>query len=68
MLDAKLARRFPEGFARLARTTSNIPFVAIVDGRAAFGPRDFVFPVAIGIGAYFVLLYLHEWLFGVSPL
>lgn len=67
-LDAKLARRHPEGFARLARTTSNLPLAAVFAGRAAFAARDFIAPAAIGLAAYLVLLYLHEWLFGASPL
>lgn len=67
-LDAKLRRRHPEGFARLARATSNLPLAAVMAGRASFGARDFVAPAAIGIAAFLVLLYLHRWLFGVSPL
>lgn len=68
VLDGKLRRRYPEGFARLARATSNVPLAAVVAGRASFGARDFVAPVAIGLVAFLVLLYLHRWLFGVSPL
>jgi uncharacterized membrane protein len=68
VLDAKLKRRYPEGFARLAHATSNFPLAAVIAGRASFGARDFVFPAAIGVAAFLLLLYLHRWLFGVSPL
>jgi len=68
VLDAKLARRYPDGFARLGRATSNVPLAAAFAGRASFAVRDFAFPVAIGLAAFLVVLYLHRWLFGVSPL
>lgn len=53
---------------RFAGRTSNVPFVAIAQGR-----NHIVWPEigwlrpAIGLAAYAALLLLHPWLFGVRP-
>lgn len=70
LIDAKRARRDPEGWARFAAVTSRLPFLAIIQGRTRFGLGDvswwrlLLALVVYGVFAAFV----HEWLFGISPL
>lgn len=68
VIDAHLRRDDPEGFARLAEHTSNLPFAAIAAGRARLRPRALAVPVAGGAVLYLVLLFAHPWLFGAAPL
>lgn len=67
-IDEKLRRRDPDAWRALAGRTSNIPLVALVRGRARFKPMAAAAPLVLGIVVYIVLLGLHPWLFGVSPL
>lgn len=67
-IDAKLAKRNPEGWARLAAATSILPFGAILAGRNRFVPREIGWlPLMIGLVAWAVLLHFHARLFGVPP-
>ena len=69
-IDAKLAARRPALWAELARTTSIVPFGAIVAARNRFVAAEigWVTPVA-GIVLWAVFLaFLHGALFGLSPL
>jgi uncharacterized membrane protein len=65
-IDAKLARRDPALWARLAPGTSIIPFWAVLAGRtkmdwAQIGPL----PLGVGFLAWLLLLLLHATIFGV---
>ena len=53
---------------RFAARTSNLPFLAIVQGRnrVVWGEIGWARP-AIGLALYAALLALHPWLFGVRP-
>ena len=66
-IDAKVAQRDPEGWARLSATTSILPFGAILAGRNQFSVREigWVAPV-VGLVAWAALLHLHPRIFGVS--
>lgn len=68
-IDAKLARRAPEGWARLRAETSILPFGAIAAGRNRLVLREigWLAPV-LALLAWAALLHAHSWLFGVSPL
>lgn len=68
-IDAKARRDRPEEWRRLSALTSNLPFAAIVRGRARFDWRGIGWvPPLGGLLAYALLLWAHPWLFGVSPL
>jgi uncharacterized membrane protein len=70
LIDAKRARRDPEGWARFAAETSWLPFAAIVQGRTQLSLSEIGWwrPLA-AIAVYLVfVLWLHQWLFGVAPL
>lgn len=68
-IDAKLAARAPEAWAKLAAATSIAPFGAILAGRnrLALGEIGWVTPV-IGLLAWAAILHLHPRLFGVPVL
>ncbi|MFP5350127.1 MAG: NnrU family protein [Gammaproteobacteria bacterium] len=67
-IDGKRRRRDPQRWRQLASETSNLPFAAIVAGRAKLAPRALLWPVALGLALYVLFLAGHHWLFGVSPL
>ena len=68
-IDAKLARREPERWARIAAVTSIVPGAAIAAGRNRFvaGEIGWIIPVG-GVLLWAALLFVHPLLFGVSPL
>ncbi|WP_142848867.1 NnrU family protein [Telmatospirillum sp. J64-1] len=63
-IDRKLRRRDPLAFARLAAVTSNLPFAAVLAGRNRLGREGMLWPVAIGLALYALLIWLHPLLFG----
>ncbi|HEY0833283.1 MAG TPA: NnrU family protein [Azospirillum sp.] len=69
LIDAKLARRRPDAWARYSAVTSNVPFAAILAGRQRLVLGEFRgrLPLVVLV-VYVALLLLHPWLFGVSPL
>ncbi len=68
-IDAKLAARRPQDWARMAAETSILPFGAILAGRNRLVLKEigWIPPVA-GLVAWAVLLHLHARIFGVPPL
>ena len=67
-IDAKLARRSPEAWARLAPTTSILPFGAIAAERNRLALREIGWlPALMGLLLWAALLHLHGRLFGVAP-
>ncbi|WP_149539060.1 NnrU family protein [Siccirubricoccus phaeus] len=68
-IDAKLARRAPAEWARLAAATSALPFGAILAGRnrLALGELGWRAPL-LGLLAWAAVLHLHPLLFGVPVL
>lgn len=66
-IDAKRARQDPEGFARLAAASSNLPFAAILSGRQSLAAalRE-IGALRLGGGCllYAALVYAHPWIAG----
>jgi uncharacterized membrane protein len=61
-------KRADPNWARFATLTSNVPFVAIVQGRNRIAWREIGWPRPIaGLALFALLLVLHPWLFGVRP-
>jgi uncharacterized membrane protein len=53
---------------RFTSVTSNVPFAAIIGGRNQFRFEEIGWPkVLTGIALYFVLVFLHPYLFGARP-
>lgn len=66
--DARKAKTLGEDWARFAALTSNLPFVAVAQGRNRVVWREIGWwRPAAGLAAFAVLLWLHAWLFGVRP-
>jgi uncharacterized membrane protein len=68
LIDARKAGTLGEDWKRYAIATSNLPFVAIAQGRNSFraGEIGWVNPL-IGLVAYVAFLFGHAWLFGARP-
>lgn len=67
LIDAKKARQLKDGWGGYRERTSNIPFAAILQGRATLSFKPLWWRLLLGI-AFFVALYLlHPVVFGVSP-
>jgi uncharacterized membrane protein len=67
-IDAKLARRDPAGWQALSAATSIVPFAAIAQGRNKFVPHEIGWlTLVIAAVAWIVLLVVHPWLFGTTP-
>ncbi|MEN3976650.1 NnrU family protein [Emcibacter sp. SYSU 3D8] len=68
-IDAKRARRDPEGWARFAARTSRTPFAAILKGRNSLKVAEIGWPkILAGLIVYAAILYFHGWIFGVDVL
>ena len=68
LIDSRKARSLGEDWKRFAGATSNVPFVAIAQGRNRFDATEIGFakPLA-GLALYAVFLLAHGWLFGARP-
>lgn len=64
-IDRKGAARDPEGWARFAAVTSNIPFAAIVQGRNRFALGEMWWRILLALAAYAGFAYAHQWIIGV---
>jgi uncharacterized membrane protein len=68
LIDARKSRTIGVDWERFASVTSNIPFGAIFQGRNQFRFDEIGWKkVLIGLAVYFVLLFLHPYLFGARP-
>jgi uncharacterized membrane protein len=66
--DARKAKQLGDDWRRFAARTSNIPFVAIAQGRNVLSWREIGWRnPAIGLALFGILFYLHAWLFGMRP-
>jgi len=66
LIDARKARDMPEAWQRFAAMTSNVPFVAIAQGRNRFRPVEVGFvKVLVALIVYGGTMLAHRWLFGV---
>jgi uncharacterized membrane protein len=65
-IDRKRRRTNPEEFTRFEAQTSNVPFVALVQGRGSLVGRELVLPVLLGLALAAGTIALHARLFGGS--
>jgi uncharacterized membrane protein len=66
--DARKAKLLGEDWKRFAALTSNLPFLAVAQGRNRVVWREIGWwRPAAGLAAFAALLWLHAWLFGVRP-
>lgn len=66
--DARKAAQLGEDWKRFAALTSNLPFLAIFQGRNRVVWREIGWwRPAVGLALFALVLYLHPWLFGQRP-
>ncbi|RYZ07265.1 MAG: NnrU protein [Myxococcales bacterium] len=63
-IDRKRRRTNPEEFARFEALTSNVPFLALAQGRSSLSPRELALPVLLGLVLAAGTIGLHGRLFG----
>jgi len=67
-IDAKRARTTGADWAAFVKTTSNIPFAAIIAGRNSLKVGELVsYRLVVALAVFLVVLFAHKWLFSVSP-
>ena len=68
LIDSRKARTLGEDWKRFAGATSNVPFVAIAQGRNRFDAAEIGIgrPLA-GLALFAAFLLAHSWLFGARP-
>jgi uncharacterized membrane protein len=67
-IDAKRARKMPDGWIEFAGRTSNVPFGAIAGGRNSLRIGELLTWRQLAAAAVFLgLLFAHTWLFSASP-
>ncbi len=68
LIDWRKDRLVGVDWQRFAATTSNVPFAAIIQGRNQFRFDEIGWwKVLVGLALYFVLMFLHPYLFGARP-
>jgi uncharacterized membrane protein len=68
-IDRKRKKAFGDAWNRFAGVTSDVPFIAIIEGRNSLRVGELGWwPVVLALVVYGLFLYLHRTLFGVSPL
>ncbi|HEX4895568.1 MAG TPA: NnrU family protein [Solimonas sp.] len=68
-IDAKRERRFEDAWRRYARLTSNLPFVAIAQGRNRLVLAELGWgKLAAAVAAYAAFVALHGRFFGLPPI
>jgi uncharacterized membrane protein len=65
LLDRKKAAALGDAWEPYARQTSNVPFAAIIQGRNQLVARELILPVIVGLAAYVLLFWGHQWVAGV---
>jgi uncharacterized membrane protein len=69
ILDAKKARNHPRDWAAFAAETSDVPFLAIAQGRQHLAWREIgAWRIMLGLGLFVAVLLLHPLMFGGNPL
>jgi hypothetical protein len=63
-IDQKRARRFGAAWDRYAAVTSNVPFLAIAQGRKTSWAREIGYRLAFAVGGFAVIVLLHPVLGG----
>ncbi len=64
LLDRKKAATLGAAWQPFAAVTSNVPFAAVFAGRNRLVLRELILPVIVGLAAYALVFYFHEWVSG----
>jgi uncharacterized membrane protein len=68
LIDMRMAREQDGIWPGFAASTSNVPFGAVVTGRAKLGWNDLWLPSLIGLAVYAVVFVGHGWITGAGLL
>jgi uncharacterized membrane protein len=69
LIDRKRRSRLGGEWDRVAASTSNVPFLAVLQGRARLSLAAIGWwRIGLGLLLFLALLVVHPWLFGASPL
>jgi uncharacterized membrane protein len=69
LIDARYQQRLGHVWQLFATSTSNLPFGAIVGGRQRLVLREIgAWRLIQALGVYVILILIHPWMFGASPL
>ena len=67
LIDVKRARELGPKWAEFKSQTSNIPFAAVLSGRARLSVKQLWWRVAIGLFLFMAAYHTHKLVLGVSP-
>jgi uncharacterized membrane protein len=67
-IDRKGTARAPVAWARFADVTSNVPFIAITQGRNRLALGEIGWRGLVGLAIAIGIVLAHEWVFGVSAI
>lgn len=64
-IDRRRRAEAPPGWAGVEASTSNLPFAALLAGRARLDAKGLIRPVLIGLVLWVAILHAHQYLFGM---
>lgn len=64
LIDKRKASQMGEVWRDFSAVTSNVPFVAIFQGRNQFRPKELLLPLALGAASFLFLINAHEFIPG----
>ena len=64
LLDLKKSKQFGRSWRRYELLTSNVPFIAILEGRTVLRVKELYMPFALGLLLYFIMYFFHEMFTG----
>ena len=64
LLDLKKSKQFGRSWREYELLTSNVPFIALLEGRTVLRLKELYMPVALGLLLYSIMYYFHEMLTG----
>ncbi len=67
LIDARRARELGEDWQDYTAHTSNMPFLAVMQGRAKLSLWSVWWKILIGLIVFFAFFHLHTMIIGVSP-
>ncbi|MFT6557502.1 NnrU family protein [Sneathiella sp.] len=67
LIDAKRAREVGADWKDFIAHTSNVPFLAVIRGRASLSVKALWWKVLLGVFVFFAFFHLHTMVIGVSP-
>lgn len=64
LMDIKKARKFGPAWDNYAAVTSNVPFLAILQGRNKLALKELLLPIVVGLVVHGLIYYFHDAITG----